>query len=293
MALNLHLVRIFVSVAEQKSFSAAAKSLYISQPAVSKGVHKLEEQLGVLLVDRSRRSITLTEAGGHLYEHAQRLFAVESAAERMLEELAGLERGHLAIGAGQTIGTYLLPTLLRRFHELYPGITLSLQNRNARDVIENLRNMLLDIAFVEGPVGDPDLVTVPWKEDRLALITHPQHPLARQDDVTLHDISQHPFLQREPGSGTRAIVEQAFRAHGLQLDVAIELNSNQVVKQAVIAGLGISIVSETTIELERDAGIIRVITPSDHTFVRPLSFVTIKGRRQSRAAMAFLALLGE
>jgi DNA-binding transcriptional LysR family regulator len=286
MALNLHLLRIFTTVVEQHSFSRAATVLYISQPAVSKSVQELENQLGVILIDRSQRRLMLTEAGRILFEHAQRLFAVERAAEAALEQLHGLERGRLSIGASQTIGTYLLPPLLGLFHQRYPGVQLSLEIENTQRVIDDLRTKPLDLAFVEGPVSDPDLVVTTWRTDRLVVIAPPDHPLSAQR-VSLEQVTHYPYVQRESGSGTRNIVEQALYQRALKLNVALELGSNQAVKQAVIAGLGISIVSEATLDLEQNAGILAVIEPYDFYLSRPLSQVTIQGRPESRALAAF------
>jgi DNA-binding transcriptional LysR family regulator len=286
MTLNLHLLRIFTTVVEQHGFSRAATVLYISQPAVSKSVQELENQLGVLLIDRSQRRLVLTEAGMILFEHAQRLFAVERAAEAALEQLHGLERGHLSIGASQTIGTYLLPPLLGLFHQRYPGVQLSLEIENTQRVIDDLRTKPLDLAFVEGPASDPDLVITTWRTDRLVVIAPPDHPLSARR-VSLEQVNHYPYVQRESGSGTRDIVEQALFQRGLKLNVALELGSNQAVKQAVIAGLGISIVSEATLDLEHNAGILAVIEPYDFYLSRPLSLVTVQGRPESRALAAF------
>src|SRR5690242_9690611 len=142
--MNLHLLRLFATVAEQGSFSRAASLLYISQPAISKGVQELERQLGTTLLDRSGRGVALTEAGETLLPHAQHLFAVERAAETALEQLEGLERGQLAIGASSTIGIYLLPPLLGRFRQRYPGIRLFLDIGNTQQIGERLRMTPLD-----------------------------------------------------------------------------------------------------------------------------------------------------
>lgn len=289
MPLNLHLLRVFATVVERRGFSAAAKALYISQPAVSKSVQEFEEQLGVVLIDRTRRNLTLTQAGMTLYEHAQRLFAVEQETEKSLEDLQGLEQGQLTIGASHTIGTYWLPPLLQLFHEMYPAIWLSVQIENTQRLIEELRTASLNIAFVDGSVEASDLIVVPWKTDRLVLITPPHHLLVGQGSVNIDDIVQFPYLQREEGSCTRQMVEMAFQERALQLNIAIELGSNQAVKQGVIAGLGISIVPGSTIELERKAGVLAVIEPVDLYLDQTLAQVTIKDRLHSPALAAFLA----
>ncbi|MBZ0302445.1 MAG: LysR family transcriptional regulator, partial [Anaerolineae bacterium] len=173
MTMNLYLLRVFATVAEHGSFSQAARALYISQPAVSKGVQSLEQQIGMRLLDRSHRDISLTEAGHLLYDYAQRIFAAERAAESALEQLNGLERGHLALGASHTIGTYLLPPLMGLFHQRYPGVRLSLEIANTQQILIDLRTRPLDLAFVEGPVSDANLVVAPWRTDRLVVIAPP------------------------------------------------------------------------------------------------------------------------
>jgi len=291
MTLNLHLLRIFTSVAEHNSFSRAAHALYISQPAVSKGVQELEEQVGLPLLDRSHRTLALTEAGILLYQYAQRLFAVEQAAETALEQLQGLQRGHQALGASHTAGTYLLPPLMSRFHERYPGVHLSLEIANTQTILVDLQTKPLDLAFVEGPVKAKDLTISPWRTDHLVAIVPPNHRLVMEQPVTLADLAAEPYVQRELGSGTREIVEEAFRQMGLELKVAIELGSNQAVKQTVIAGLGISILSDATIALEVSAQALAVVAIKDYDFSRTLSQVMPKERPLSLAATAFLELI--
>ena len=291
MPLNLHFLRIFTAVAEHNSFSRAAKELYLSQPAVSKAVQELEEQVGMSLLDRSRRKLVLTEAGTLLYQYAQRLFAVEQAAETALEQLQGLERGHLALGASHTAGTYLLPPLLSRFHQHYPGIHLTLEIANTQTVLEDLHTQPLDMAFVEGPVKATDLIVSAWRTDHLVVIVPPSHPLIQRQPVTLAQLAAEPYVQRELGSGTREIVEDAFSQNGLELNVAIELGSNQAVKQTVSAGLGISIVSDATIGLELSAQTLAVVAIQDYDFSRTLSQVIPREKPLSPAAAAFLQLL--
>lgn len=291
MALNLHLLRIFAAVATTQSFSHAAKTLYISQPAVSKGIRQLESQLGMELVDRSMPIFTLTESGRLLHQHALHIFAAEHAAEVALEELQGLVRGSLALGASQTIGTYLLPPLMGQFHRQYPGVRLSLEILNTHQIVERLRSAPLDLAFVEGPVTSNNLTITPWRVDRLVIIAPPDHPLVTQSSLTLEQITTEPFIMREAGSGTRENIETAMRERGLHLNIAMELGSNSAVKEAVSAGLGISIVSEATIKLERAVGTVAVVDVPDFTLERSLRQLSVAERPLSHAATAFQMML--
>jgi len=293
MALNLHLLRVFVAVANTGSFSQAAKILYISQPAVSKGIRQLETQLGMELIDRSIYTFTLTEGGRLLHQHGLHIFAAEHAAEVALEELQGLVRGSLALGASQTIGTYLLPPLMGQFHRQYPGVRLSLEILNTHQIIERLRSAPLDLAFVEGPVASSSLTITPWQVDRLVIIAPPDSPLVNQKRLTLNQLTAEPFIMREAGSGTRENIELAMRERGLHLNIAMELGSNSAVKEAVSAGLGISIVSEATVKLERAAGTVTVLNVPDFSLERTLHQISITERPLSHAATAFHTMLME
>ena len=289
--MNLHLLRIFASLAKAGTFSEAARSLYISQPAVSKGIQQLERELGVQLLDRTSRRVALTEAGQLLYEYAGRIFATEKAAESGLAELQGLERGQLLIGASQTIGTYLLPPALGTFHQRYPKLRLHLEITNTQQVIESLRQTPLGLAYVEGPISGDDLDVTVWRQDQLVVIAPPDHPLVRRRSVTFEMLAAEPYLQREMGSGTGEIAASVFGERHSAPNIALILGSNQAIKQAVIAGLGISIVSEATIALEKAAGTLAIINVRDLKLSRPLYCVSILGRPLSRAATAFHELL--
>jgi DNA-binding transcriptional LysR family regulator len=293
MAINLHLLRIFATVAECGSFSKAADELYISQPAVSKGVLELEHQLGTNLIDRSGRKATLTEAGSLLQQHARQIFALERSAETALEQLHGLQRGHLALGASQTTGTYLLPPIMGVFHRQYPGVQLSLDIGNTQQVVERLLKGVLDTAFVEGPVDEPGIVIQPWRVDKLVVIAAPDHPLVNQQPVSLARLLVEPFVTREPGSGTRAVMEQALRERNAQIQIAMELGSNQAVKQAVSAGLGISVVSEATVIVALKAEMLAVLDVPEFVLTRTLTQISISGRPSSPALMAFQEILIE
>ncbi|HEU5015431.1 MAG TPA: LysR substrate-binding domain-containing protein [Roseiflexaceae bacterium] len=291
--MNLHLLRLFATVAEQGSFSRAASLLYISQPAISKGVQELERQLGTTLLDRSGRGVALTEAGETLLPHAQHLFAVERAAETALEQLEGLERGQLAIGASSTIGIYLLPPLLGRFRQRYPGIRLFLDIGNTQQIGERLRMTPLDTVFVEGPVDLPHTEVTPWRDDTLVVIAAPDHPLAGKQRMPLDNVLAEPFVLREGGSGTRYVIEQALRERGITLKITMELGSTEAIKQVVSAGLGLAIVSEATIALELQAERLAVLDVPELTLGRVLTQLHVVGRPPSRALQAFEALLRE
>ena len=310
MAMNLHLLRIFATVARRKSFSRAAEELVISQPAVSKGVRELERQLGLPLLDRSRGGVALTEAGETLLNYAQRIFAIEDAAEVAVAQLKQVERGKLAIGASATIGIYLLPTLLGEFHRRYPDAQPSLDIAATHDILQRLLTSPLDIAFVEGPVDVEGLIVTPWREDTLVVVAAPDHPLAleqrrMQAQAQRRGVAPAPgktfiqrivadgFIQREPGSGTREIVDAGMRERGITLRVAMEVNNTEGVKQMVSAGLGLAIVPTVTIAAELATSRLVTLDAPELTLRRWLWRAQVVDRPVSPALRAFLAIVGE
>ena len=288
MALNLHLVRIFATVGRAGSFSGAGAELGISQPAVSRGVQELERQLQTPLLDRTARRVGFTAAGQVLYDHALQILAIEEAAETALAELAGLERGRLAIGASTTIGIYLLPAFMGHFQRRYPGIHLFLDIGNTAQIVERLRAGLLDMAFVEGPVVGPDLVIESWRNDLLVVTAAPDHPFVSRQPIAFDELMSAPFVLREAGSGTREIVDAALRGAGGSPRVVMELGSTEAIKQAVAAGLGLSIVSTSTIAQELALGRLTIVDVTGFRVERTLTRLRIVGRSSSRAAHAFL-----
>jgi DNA-binding transcriptional LysR family regulator len=294
MALNLHLLRLFASVAEHGSFSQAAGALHVSQPAVSKGVREFEAQVGTALLERGAGGVRPTEAGRRLLIQAQALFAAERAAEEELEGFRGLERGSLAIGASTTIATYLLPPLLGAFSRRRPEIELHLTSANTRAIAECLVARELDIALVEGPTKEFNLRVTPWQRDELVLIAAPDHRLTRlRSPGVLAALDQEIFLIREPGSGTREVVAAALAKYKIRPRRTVEIGSTEAIKQMVASGFGIAIVSAAAaidqIALKRFA----IIRPPRFAVHRALTRLTLRGRPISAAAAFFNRLLDD
>jgi DNA-binding transcriptional LysR family regulator len=288
MALNLHHLRVFAAVAEQRGFSRAAASLRISQPAVSKAVSLLERQVGVPLIERAGRESRLTAAGDRLARRARELFGVETAAEEELRALRGLEEGSLRVGASTTIATYLLPPILARFHEAHPAIVLRVTSANTRDITRALLERRLDIALVEGPVEHPRIVARRWQSDELVVIAPPGHRLVSRRTVAVRELAAERFVVRERGSGTREVAERALSKHGVRPPAALQLGSTEAVKQAVAAGLGLAIVSRYTVEDQLELGRIALVRLRGVGLGRALTELRVQGRRPSAPAAAFL-----
>src|SRR3990172_11350665 len=200
--LNLHRLRVFHTVARRESYSRAAEDLHISQPAVSKHVLDLEEELGAKLFHRLGRRIVLTEAGRLMTDYAQRIFVLADEARRALEELQGLERGRLHLGASTTPGCYLLPRVLAAFRARYPRLEVSLDIMRSQDVVGQVIRQDLDLGFV-GATFAADLHVQPYVEDELVLILRPGHPLASARAIPREVLEKETFVLRDVASGTR------------------------------------------------------------------------------------------
>lgn len=271
--------------------SRAAGRLCISQPAVSKQIAELEAALGVSLFHRLPRGLRLSPAGELLAGYARRLFAVEAEAEQAIAEMKGLTQGKLTLGASLTIGDYLMPKLLGAFRTRYPGIALQLEIANTQVIGQKLRENALDLGLTEGLAEDGAWDAEVFAEDTLAAIVPPGHPLLEERLVSAARFCAEPFLLREPGSGTREVVERALRQRGVVVRPAMSLGSTEAIKQGVMAGLGVAIVSRLALETELKGGLLCPVPLSDLAITRPLHLVRLCGKSDSTAAQAFLALL--
>jgi DNA-binding transcriptional LysR family regulator len=291
--LNLHHLRLFAAVVDQGSFTRAAAALRLSQPAISKSLKELEDGLQLSLIDRSARSIRLTEAGRLLYDRARELFGVERVAERELRELRGLKRGRLRVGASTTIATYFLPSVLGRFHLRHPRVRIRAASANTRTILRLLLESRIDVALVEGPVSHPRVDVVPWREDELVVIAPPDHELLGRERVGVDELSRHDFLVREPGSGTREVSEAALARHGVRLEKTMRVGGTEVMKQAVAAGLGLAIVSRAAAADQLALGRIALLRVDGLVIRRTLTRLQLRDRATGAAARELEALLAE
>lgn len=287
MALNLHHLRVFARVAQEGGFTRAARSLHLSQPAVSKAVRELELQTATPLLERAGRATRLTAAGEVLFARSRELFAVEQTAEEELRALRGLEGGVLRVGASTTIATYLLPPYLARFRDAHPGVALRVSSANTRAIARALLERRLDVALVEGPVRHPRIEVVPWRDDELVVIAPPAHRLAKRRSIPLSAVAGEPFIVREPGSGTRRVAERALAAQRVAIDVALQLGSTEAIKQAVAAGLGLAFVSRFAVTDQVALGRLAAVSVRGAVLGRTLAELRLRGRTPGAAESVF------
>ena len=291
MALNFNLLRSFAAVALAGSVSGAARVGFTSQPALSKAIRELEKQVGLPLLERSSRGVTLTEAGVLLHEHARALFALEAQTETALGALRDLDGGTLRIGATTTLASYVLPPLLGEFRALHPRVTLSLERDNSRGIEAKLADYALDVAFIEGTPSHPNLVGRAWREDEVVLICAPNHPLCARELVWPDDLRGESWIVREAGSGTREWVERALEPFDLPPSNVWEIGSAEAIKGAVAAGLGIAFVSRAAASDQIELGKLRVVRVAEVEIRRPFYRLEVEGRPRSPAVRAWEAFL--
>lgn len=289
--MNLRFLRVFAAVAEHESFSRAAETLGITQPAASRAVAELEHELRLPLIERVARGARLTDAGAALLQHARVIFGAEEAAADELARLRGLRTGTLRLGASTTIATYVLPELLAAFHRDHPSVQLVVTSANTHDVAARLTEHRLDIALVEGPVHDSRITSQPWRDDELVVVAGVHHPLATQRRVSIRDLAMQLFIVREPGSGTREVVESALRRHRLVPRRTLEVGSTEAIKRTVAAGLGIAILSSTAVQSEIATGALAILPVGRFVVRRTFSRLIVQGRKPSPSAAAFARYL--
>ncbi|HEX6957429.1 MAG TPA: LysR substrate-binding domain-containing protein [Ferrovibrio sp.] len=249
--MTLEQLRIFIAVAESLHVTRAAAKLNLTQSAASASIAALEARYHCRLFHRTGRRIELTDTGKEFLAAAKAVMADVAQAESVLSELSGLQRGHLDLQASQTIANYWLPPLLQKFHQRHPGIRLSVTIGNTASVARAVLEGQANLGFIEGDIDEPILTRLPVQGDELVLVVGKGHPWAGQKRVTPAALQQAAWVMREPGSGTRQILEDALRRLGVdpaRLNVALELPSNEAVRSAVIAGAGITALSSLVVD---------------------------------------------
>ncbi len=278
-------LQVFHTVARLLSFTKAAESLHMTQPAVTFQVRQLEEYFNTRLFDRTHNRISLTEAGERVYKYADRIFSLYAEMENSVRDLTGEVSGVLLLGASTTIAEYMLPALLGDFKAKYPEVSIRLQVANTDGIVSMVENNVIDLGVVEAPVSNKNLVVENCRMDQMVLIVPPGHELATEKSVPITELTRYPYICREEGSGTREVMLESMTAAGANpadLNIVMELGSPEAVKGAVEAGMGISILSRATIEKELKLGSLIAIN-LEHPIERPFSFVHQKQKFRLRA----------
>lgn len=246
---TLRQLEVFAAIARLGSFTRAAEELHLTQPTVSMQIKKLADAVGLPLFEHVGKKVYLTEAGRALHAFTREIFDHFSKLEMTIADMKGLKQGTLKL-AVVTTAKYFAPRLLGPFCQKYPGIDVSLKVSNRERVLERLADNQDDLYILGQPPEDIDAVAEPFLENPLVVLAPADHPLAGRKKIPLKRLTEEPFLMREPGSGTRKAVERLFADRELALKVRMELGSNEAIKQAIVGGLGLSVLSRHTLALD-------------------------------------------
>ena len=284
-------IRVFITVAEKKNFSKAAKSLSLTQPAVSFQIQTLEQYYQTMLFDRVNRHVKLTAAGELLLDYAIHMNNLQAELERNIQQLTGHVKGELLIGASTTIGEYLLPHVVGSFKKAYPDVNVTIQIMNTNEVAEGVNNKHFDLGIIEGPCEFPSLKEEKLLEDELVVVVPTNHEFADRKEITLEELATLPYITREAGSGSRLLFEQALIDADFDIEnfnMVMELGSTTAIKSAIVGGLGVSTLSIWAIQDLLKLGRIAPLTIKGVRLNRNFNIILNDDKFQSEATIKFI-----
>jgi LysR family transcriptional regulator, transcriptional activator of the cysJI operon len=283
-------LQVFLSVSKHLNYTRAGEEINLSQPSVSVRIHQLESELRVKLFEQLGKKVVLTDAGQLLVPYANRVIAAVDDAHHAVDELQGLERGSLRIGASTTPGMYLVPQVVARFKRSHPKIDIHLRIKDTREVEDGVLNNEFDFGFVGGHLAAAEVSAHAWLTDELLLVVSPDHRLRNKKTVRKQDLEGESFIVRESGSATRATIVTQLQQANFELETVIEMENPESIKKAVQSGLGIAFISKFAIATELKAKTLTAIRVRDLTINRELKIVHRKDKHLSRAAVAFIEM---
>lgn len=284
-------LRTFVTLVEVKNFTKTAETLRISQPSVSLHIKNLEAELDTQLILRSPKQLQVTPTGEILYERAKQIIHMYEQTKQDILAHHQAIRGSLKIGASLTIGEHILPALLYELNQTYPELELDVRIGNTDEIVEEVRLYHVDIGLIEGQTNVKELVVHPFMQDELYLVAGNHHPLANKKALTILDLQNQVWVTREQGSGTGEFLAHVIRSNGLKVASTVTISSNQAIKETVMQGLGLSLLSKSVIEREVQSGHVCILPLSGSTFKRTFSCVYSPIMVEKQNVKAFLQVL--
>ncbi len=290
--MDVSLLQTFQVVAEEGSFSRAAQKLFRTQPAISLALKRLETDLGVQLIDRSSRTLVLTDAGTVVLVFAKRFDGVEKQLRRALTELRDLEAGKLTIGANESTALYLLEHL-EAFRRHHPGISVELRRSLSSEIPEAVVEGSIELGAISYDPKDPNLAIFELYNDSLTFVVSPKHSLARRRKVSIRELGEETFIAHNVVSPYRARVIETFRTYDVPLNMAVEMPTIETIRRLVQRNLGVAFLPKMCVEQEIKNGSLKEVTVKELAMERKIRLVYPMKRKLSQAAEAFLELVGE
>jgi len=286
MHITFRQLTVLEAVARNLSFTKAADELHLTQPAVSMQIKQIEESIGLPLFEQIGKKVFLTEAGHEMYSYCRSIQQQLEEAESVIENLKGVKQGKLTIAVAST-ANYFAPRILAAFNKEHESVKINLDVTNREGLLQHLENNDTDVVIMGRPPAELELEAESFMENPLVLIAAPDHHLVSKNKVSIQELQKETFILREKGSGTRTAIERFFVEQGAELATTINMNSNEAIKQAVQAGLGLGIVSMHTLELEMELNRLAIIKAEGFPILRHWYIIYRKGKRLSPIATAF------
>jgi DNA-binding transcriptional LysR family regulator len=287
---TLHQLQIFEAIAQYGSFTRAAEELFLTQPTVSQQMKQLTKAIGVPLYEQIGKRIYLTDAGKAVLDVGRDISQRFNDLEMTLANIKGLKQGNLKLAA-ITTAKYFVPRILGTFRQRYPGINISLQIANRQQILDRLANNLDDLYFIGQPPEDLEINLRHFLDNPLVVIAPRNHPLAQEKLISLERLIEEPLIMRESGSGTRMAVESFFAENRLKMRVEMEIGSNEAIKQAIVGGLGLSILSRHSLTLEGPQGPLVVLDVEGFPIQKHWYVIYPRSKQLSIVAQTFLDYL--
>ena len=289
--MNLNQLKIFYLAAKKRNLSVAAAELFITQPAVTKGLQRLQEYYDMKFVNHIGKKLVLTDAGEVLYEIAEKIFELESKAEESIRDFQERKRGRIRILSSESFGDYYLPRIIIPFSKAYPLVRITMNILPTEQVIENTATLNNDLGFISYPVEHKKLLVKEVLEDQLVIITPPDHPLGRYPTLEPSNLEDQLLIMHETGSAPRKALENYIRKNDLSVSIHLELSSNRAIKRAVEDGIGIALISRKVANEEIRNKRLQAIPLSDPSMTRKFYMVHHKDKYLSESLQNFIDMV--
>lgn len=286
-------LKTFVTLAEVKNFTKTAEILLMSQPSVSLHIKNLEKEFQTKLFVRSPKFLQITPTGEILYERAKQMITIYEQTKQDILEHHHSIKGELKIGASFSIGEYILPSLLFEIQNDYPELEIHVVIGNTEEIVQSVRLYQVDIGLIEGQTNEKELSVHSFMEDELYIVSSNNHELAKKDEVTMADLQNQAWVTREVGSGTREYLNHFFRSNGLKVKSLLTISSSQGIKETLINGMGLSLLSRSVIERDVQQGILSIIKLKNQSFNRTLSYVFSPIMQSKKNVKTFISALNK